>query len=408
MQTNISLEEAQETLLSLAKPTESEESVRLEEALGRVLSKSIKAPYQLPPFSKSPLDGYALRAEDIEQATPAEPVIIKVIEEIHAGYVAKSEVVAGTTIKLMTGSPMPKGADIVIKYEDIERTADAIRVFQPLKKDSNVIFAGEDVAAGEVIANSGDVVTPALVGALAAVGIAMVPVYKKVDIAILSTGDELVEPSEALPAGKIYNSNLHGLRAACSNLATNPIMMGTVDDDKEKIVNKLLAALEISDIVITTGGVSVGDYDLVPDAILEINAGIIFKGVKLKPGSPIIVAKKQNKFIIALSGNSAAATVTFQLIAIPLIKKIMGLKEYFVPTTKAVLMSDFNKKSQQRRFLRGVFQIDYAGNSVILADSQSNGALKSMIGCNALIDIPAGTQPLVKGQVVSVILTGEL
>ncbi len=408
MKTNISLEEAQETLLALAKPSELEESVCLEESVGRVLSKPIKAPYQLPPFSKSPLDGYALRAEDIKQATPAEPTIIKVVEEIHAGYVAKSEVVTGTTIKLMTGSPMPKGADIVIKYEDIERTGDVIRVFQPLKKDSNVIFAGEDVAVDEVIANSGDVITPALVGALAAVGIAMVPVYKKVDIAILSTGDELVEPSEQLPVGKIYNSNLHGLRAACLNLATNPIMMGIVPDDKEKIVNKLLAALEISDIVITTGGVSVGDYDLVPDAILEINAGIIFKRVKLKPGSPIIVAKKQDKFIIALSGNSAAATVTFQLIAIPLIKRLMGLKECFSTTTKAVLMNDFKKNSPQRRFLRGIFKIDYAGNSVTLADSQSNGALKSMIGCNALIDIPAGTEPLVKGQAVSVILTGEL
>ncbi|ATW26690.1 gephyrin-like molybdotransferase Glp [Candidatus Formimonas warabiya] len=407
MRIGVSLEEAQEMLLQKANMVE-EGSVSLMGALGRVLSQNIRARENLPAFHKSPLDGYALIAKDVEQAKPSHPVALEVIEEVRAGFVPKQKITPGTTIKVMTGSPLPEGADTVIKYEDVKRTGNSIYLSFPLKPGSNVIYAGEDVKKDEIVALKGTVITPSLVGLLAGLGIAEVPVLRKVRIAIISTGDELIDPAKEPCPGKIYNSSLYNLAALCGELGADPIVMGIVPDEKELISGHIVKSLEAADILITTGGVSVGDFDVVQDALRQAGANMIFWKVSMKPGSPILAAEKDKKIIIGLSGNPAAALVTFDLIAVPVIKKMMGLNRRMPPRVTAVLADNFLKSSPQRRFLRGKLQAINGTHYVKLTGEQGNGILKSMINCNALIDVPAGSGPLCAGQEISAIIVGNI
>ncbi|SDE70745.1 gephyrin-like molybdotransferase Glp [Sporomusa acidovorans] len=406
MKTGIPLEEAQTTLLELVRPVK-ECHVSLAEAVGRLLSQDIRTAINLPPFDKSPLDGYALQAGDTETASSENPAILQVIEEVRAGFVPEKQVTPGTAIKVMTGAPLPAGADVIIKFEDVARTGNQLKVMYPLQAGSNIIRAGEDVRQGELIAAKGTVLTPPLVGLLAGIGVAAVPVFSKAKVAILSTGDEVIDPSEKLRPGKIYNSNLHSLGACCSQLGAAPVMMGVVPDEQAAIVEHISRALALSDLVITTGGVSVGDYDIVPAALKQIGAEIIFWKVDMKPGSPIIAAQYNNKLIIGLSGNPAAAFITFDLIVAPLIKRMLGFESGLPPKISAILKDNFNKSSQQRRFLRAKVEIINNIRYAKLTGEQSNGVLKSMIDCNILIDVPAGNGPLVAGQEVSAVVIGR-
>lgn len=407
MKRNVALEEAQSLLLSMACPVK-ECSVPLFDAVGRVLSQEIKAPIQLPPFDKSPLDGYAVRAQDTEKASTTKPVVLEVLEEVAAGHTAGKKVTPGTAIKVMTGTPIPKGADTVIKYEDVTRAGNACKLYSPLTAGNNIVLAGEDVKKGEIIAARGTPVSPAIVGLIAALGYAEVTVFNKVKVAVISTGDELIDPSEKLRPGKIYNSNLPSLVAACSRLGTQISALGNVPDRLGAIEDIISLGLADADIVITTGGVSVGDYDVVPDALARLGVNVIYRGVDMKPGSPVIAAEYNNKFIVSLSGNPAAALITFELIVVPLIKKKMGLTKLLPARVGAILADDFGKPSPQRRFLRGRLHMAEGTNFVELTGEQSNGVLKSLVNCNAYIDVPAGSGRMFAGQDVSVVVVGDV
>jgi molybdopterin molybdotransferase len=403
MKTGISLEEAQHLLLEKVCLLETS-CVSLFKASGRILSQDIQATSNLPPFNRSPLDGYALQAIDTETADRLQPVSLAVIEEVPAGYMPRKRVTPGTAIKVMTGAPIPEGADVVIKYEDVKQEQDTITLFHKLKAGSNIVLAGEDVVEGEIIAATGSVLTSPLVGLLAAQGFAEVPVFNKAKIAILSTGDEVIDPAEQLQPGKIYNSNMHSLFASCIELGAAPLAMGIVPDKAQVIAERISQALRTADIVITTGGVSVGDYDAVPDALKELSADILFWKINMKPGSPAIAAVKDDKLIIGLSGNPAAALITFDLLVVPLIKKMRGRGRHQPFTVSAVLANSFTKSSPQRRFLRAQL---YRKNRTVyarLTGEQGNGVLKSMIDCNALIDVPAGSGPLAVGQQISALI----
>ncbi|HWR45518.1 gephyrin-like molybdotransferase Glp [Sporomusa sp.] len=397
MRTGILLEEAQQILLEKVHSLQTS-CVTLFEAVGRILSQDIQAKTDLPPFNRSPLDGYALQARDTAEADTLSPVSLAVIEEVPAGYMPRQKVTAGTAIKIMTGAPIPEGADVVIKYEDVEWEQNTVRLFHKLKAGSNIVLTGEDVVKGEIIAKQGSRLTPPLVGVLAAQGFAEVPVVRKPKVAILSTGDEVIDPSEALHPGKIYNSNMHSLCASCIALGAEPLPMGIVPDNKQLIAEKISHALGLADIVITTGGVSVGDYDAVPDALKELSADLLFWKIEMKPGSPVVAAVHNNKLIIGLSGNPAAALITFDLVVVPLIKKMLGQDRHLPLTVPVVLANGFYKSSPQRRFLRAQL---YRKNRTVyakLTGEQGNGALKSMIDCNALIDVNAGSGPLTAGE----------
>lgn len=407
MRENLLLEEAQEALLNLARPL-GETMVPLMEAAGRVIANDIIAFDNIPPFNKSPLDGYALRANDTRKASPANPVTLTVLEEVRAGFMPEQAVVPGTAIKIMTGAPIPAGADVVIKYEDVKEKNNCIEVYQPLKAGNNIILAGNDINRGELVASQGSLINPALAGLLASLGLYEVPVFPQVKAAIVSTGDELIEPSQPLTPGKIYNSSLYSLEARTRELGAIPVTLENVPDKVKAVVACFKQGLEMADLVISTGGVSVGDYDVVQDALSDLGAETVFWKIKMKPGSPLIAAVKDNKLIIGLSGNPAAAMVTFDLMVVPVLKKMMGHKLFLPVKIKAVFLDRFDKSSPQRRFLRARLHRKNGMDFVRLTGEQGNGVLKSMIACNVLIDVPAGSGPLKTGQQVNAYITGNI
>lgn len=407
METGIALERAQQILLDLVS-AKGETRVSLFEATGRVLSQDIQAGENIPAFDRSPLDGYAMRAEDIVTASESRPVHLTVIEEIAAGHIAQKSLSAGTTIKVMTGAPIPVGADVVIKWEDVERIDQKIKVSRSLKSDSNIVPAGEDVKKGELIAARGTRITPPLLGLIASVGINQVPVFSKVKVAIISTGDELLDPSEEKRPGKIYNSNLYTFQANCLELGLEPVPLGIVMDNQKDIAENISQGLEVADVVITTGGVSVGDYDLVQDAVDDLGAETLFWKVAMKPGSAMVAAVKDHKPIIGLSGNPASSLVTFDLLVVPMLKKMQGQEKQLPSLVHAVLSDDFGKSSPQRRFLRASLHNQDGMDTIKLTGAQANGVLKSMVGCNVLVDVPAGSGKLTAGEQVSAYVIGRI
>jgi molybdopterin molybdotransferase len=407
MQRNVSLEEAQSLLLDRAKPL-GEECVSLLEANGRILSQDIIAPINIPGFDKSALDGYALIAADTIATEPSNPVQLRVIDETRAGFPAKEKVVPGTVVKLMTGAPIPEGADVVIKYEDIIRNDDVISIFKPLKARDNIIALGENMKQGDLAATRGTQVNPGLIALLAGLGIDRVPVYKQLKMAIISTGDELMLPGEPLQAGKIYNSSLFGIMARCTEMGIQSYDLGIAPDNLDTISDRITSGLEKADIVISTGGVSVGDYDLVKEAMVNAGAEIIFWQVAMKPGSPMVAAVHEKQFVIGLSGNPAAAMVTFDLIVVPLMKKLMGIDNPLPVKIEGIFADKFTKASPQRRLLRAKLERRDGTDYFLLTGDQSNGAMTSMVKYNVMLDIPAGSGAVMPGQRVTGHIIGNL
>ncbi|HHV64089.1 MAG TPA: molybdopterin molybdotransferase MoeA [Peptococcaceae bacterium] len=403
MRKNISLEEAQELLMEHC-PSLQTGYVGLQDSLGRVLAEDIVAKENIPPFARSPYDGYALRAEDTVKASPDSPVGLEIIEEVPAGYAPKKIVLPGTAVKILTGAPVPEGADAVIKFEETEVKDKKVLIFSKLKAGQNVVPAGEDVAQGDKIACLGAVISPPLVGLMASLGITEVPVYERPRIAIISTGDELLDVYEPLQPGKIRNSNSYTLAAYCRELEAQPFILATTRDKKEEVGLRLIEALEKADMVITTGGVSVGDYDVLDEAMEYIGAETLYWKIDIKPGSPNLAAVKGGKVILSLSGNPAAALVVFHLLGVPYIKKMAGRVDYLHPKIEVTLKNDFSKASPRRRFLRGKLRLEKGIAFMEVTGGQGNGVLHSMIGCNILAEIPAGSGPLQAGSKLSAFL----
>lgn len=261
------------------------EYLPLSQAGGRILGQQLIARENVPAFDRSPYDGYAFRAADTKMASADNPVVFRVLEQIPAGSVSTKTVLHGTASKVFTGSPIPDGADAVIKYEKTEFTDDYVTVFHPLNPGENIIRTGEDIRKGTVLAECGDVIGPGLAGVLAAQGEAMPLVYKIPRVAIFSTGSELVE-AEAVPGnGKIRNSNRYMLEAALKQIGCEPVYFGIAGDSVAEISAHLNRALSACDAVVITGGVSAGDFDLTPNAMEASGAELLFRGVNIKPGS---------------------------------------------------------------------------------------------------------------------------
>jgi len=307
----VSLEAALEIILRYAQPVGTER-IGTRSALGRVLSEDLYAPVNLPPFNRSPLDGYAVRAKDIADATPDRPVLLEISQEIPAGSYSEIELAGNQAAKIMTGAPLPPGADVVIKFEDVKKTDNKIGVVSSLPAYANYCFAGEDIQQGEQVLRRGKVIEPASIGILAALGIPVVPVYTKPKIAIIGTGDELIEVNNRLKPGQIFDSNSYALAAYVQQAGVEPVMAGIVGDNAEMIARKIAENLESAHMIITTGGISVGNFDFVREALGSLGARILFHRIAMRPGTPTLVALKNGKLIICLSGNQAAAFVTFQ------------------------------------------------------------------------------------------------
>lgn len=397
MKINVSSEEALQLLIANCTSVGTEKA-ELTATLGRVLAEDIYAGENIPQFDRSPLDGYAFRAQDTVCASRENPTILEVIEKVQAGYKPNKTVTAGKTIKVMTGAPIPEGADAVIKYEQTEENGQTVSIFEKFRSGQNIVHAGEDVLQGQIIARRGSFINPPLIGLLAALGISEATVFRKPKIAIISTGDELQDLGEELAEGKIRNSNTYSLAAYIDELGAEPIIIGTAADKTDEIVPLISRGLEQADMLITTGGVSVGDYDVVQEAVLLAGAEVLFWKIDMKPGSPTLAASKEGKLILSLSGNPAAGMVVFQLLGSPYIKKLAGRAVYSWQQIDVLLKEAYRKSSPRKRYVRGRLVFDDGMAFMELTGGQGNDVLSSMVLCNLLVEIPAGSGPVKAGE----------
>ncbi len=369
------------------------------EGLGRILAEPLLAGVDQPPFPRSPLDGYALRASDSAGASPETPVSLRVSAKVFAGDFWPGTVEEGTCVRLMTGAPIPKGADCVIRQEDTDEGETEVQIYQTLRAFENYCFQGEDFHAGEELLPALCRLDAAALAVAAAGGASMLSVVRRPRAAVISTGDELVLPGRPLPPGKIYNSNQAYLAGRLQALGAEVVLQEAVGDDMRALREALSRAVAESDVVFTTGGVSVGQKDLVPAALEKLGAEIVFHGVAMKPGMPTLFARLGGKHVLALSGNPFAAAVAFELLGRPLLAELDGDAAVAGERMQAVLENGFAKASPGRRFIRGCWR----RGTVAIPEGHGNGQMRSMVGCNCLIDVPPGSGPLQKGDRVEIL-----
>lgn len=407
MLTNISIEKANEILLNQYIHTQLIKLPILD-SLDYVLAEDIESDVNIPPFDRSPLDGYAYKAEDCINASKDIPITLEVIDSIQAGYLSDKAIENGQAIRLMTGAKIPDGADVVVRYEDTEFTDKSVKIFIPLKSKSNIVTMGEDIQAGDLILKKGITIGPAEIGILASLGRENITVYSKPKVAILSSGDELLPINSPLIEGKIRDSNSYTIGAQVNRLGGHSCLLGICKDNIEDIKKQLESALEYADIIITTGGASVGDADVIKEVFQELGAHILFWKVQMKPGSPIIVAKYENKFLFGLSGNPAAAYITFEQFVRPTLLRLMGKTKTSLMQVKSILENDFTKVSKQGRFVRAFTYKKDGKYYTKLPDQHSSGVLSSLSGKNSLFFVASGTGPYKIGDRITVELINYL
>ncbi|WP_035392191.1 molybdopterin molybdotransferase MoeA [Bacillus sp. UNC125MFCrub1.1] len=385
------------------------EWVPLKNSLGRYIAEDILADHDVPAFDRSPYDGFALRAEDTKDASSEHPVEFEVIDHIGAGIVSAKTIGPFQAIRIMTGAKIPKGANVVIMLEltkTFEKDGKSMMSLKrPLKKGDNISRQGEETLKGNVMIKKGSKVTPGVTAILATFGYAVVPVVKKPVIGIISTGTELLQVSDAMVDGKIRNSNLSMVYAQVLEAGGEPLDLGGVSDDFDQSYEAVKAALSKVDMLITTGGVSVGDFDFLPAIYEKLGAEVLFNKVAMRPGSVTTVAALPNgQLLYGLSGNPAACFVGFELFVKPIIYKWCLKENPFPVFAEAKLTHDFPKANPFTRFVRA--SLDFAGSqlSVTPTGLDKSSAVTSIAHADCFIVLPGGTRGFSAGDQVSVLL----
>lgn len=398
---DIPLEQAIETLLQEITFVNEYETLPLEKANRRILAEDIWASFSQPPFDRSPLDGYALKAEDSEGAEREQPVKLKVIGEVCAGDYFSGEVKSKEAVRIMTGAPIPKGCNTVIRQEDTDYGEEEVALYKSLKAYDNYCFAGEDIKEGQKVLSKGEKLSAIKLGVLVSLGYGEVRVYRQPKVALICTGDELTLPGEPLEKGKIYNSNGVMLQQRGEELGIPICYLKTCGDTAQEIAKVIETHIEQVDLWITTGGVSVGKKDIMHDVIKVLGAKRLFWRVQIQPGTPVLAFSYKGSLMVSLSGNPFAALANFELLVRPLLAKLTGDTTILTCKVEATLCDAFEKKSKKRRFIRAKYE---NGKVYLPHDNHSSGSLYTMSLCNALIEIPAGTPSLEVGEKVQVIL----
>lgn len=395
----IPVEEAIARIMEAAgRPKETEE-VPLLHALGRILAEDVTAVIPQPPFTRSPLDGYALHAADIEGAAPDSPVSLPVVQYIPAGGIAKAKLPAGSAARIMTGAPVPEGADCIIRQEETDEGEKQALFYRSIKAGQNICLQGEDIAAGEVLVPAGTRLSFAHLGLMAGQGIGSIAAFLKVRVAVMATGDELVACGQPLLPGQIYDSNCLMLSARLSEMGAEPVMCPAGPDEPKRLAAMTDQLLKQYPLVITTGGVSVGQKDYMPEVAERLGMRLLFHGIAAKPGSPVLAAERNGHVLLALSGNPFASVATFELLAVPVLAKLAGESQWEALRVTARLKGDFQKGSQMRRYVRARIE---GGEVTVPEKGHSSGGIGTLAGCNCLIDIPGGSGPLKAGDEVTV------
>jgi molybdopterin molybdotransferase len=407
----ISVEEALEKILSYVNVLEPEDELILN-SLGRVLAGDVYSDIDIPPLDNSAMDGYAVRAESTTGASPSSPRILRIIGEVAAGYIASEEVTPGTTIRIMTGAPVPKGADAVVQFEDTDeekRKADKkplteIGILHQAEKGLNIRQAGEDISKGSMVLNAGTVLRPQEIGVLASLGRDAISVIRRPVVAVLATGDELVDIKEQLPPGKIYNSNSYSIAAQVSRYGGVPKLLGIARDNIKALEDKIKQAHD-ADMLLTSAGVSVGEYDVVKDVLAQMGE-ITFWTVRMKPGKPLAfgVLNIGTKKIphLGFPGNPVSSMIAFEQFARPAILKMLGKKEFAKPTIKARSEDRINNRDRRRIFARVRVTKRDGQYLARLVGPQGSGILTSMAQANGLMIVPEDKAAIEAGEEVQV------
>ena len=393
----VSVEQAAQLLTQGVQPMTRWQMVPLVAAVGRVLAQTLTARIPAPPFARSPLDGYAVRSQDIAEATAANPVILRVNQTIFAGQMPQMSVQSGQAARIMTGAPIPEGADCVIRQEDTDEGMELVQVYAEVPSGGNLCARGGDTQPGSVLLAGGQRLDWTHLALLASQGYARVPVLAKPRIAVLTTGDELTALGKPLPAGKIYNSNSAMLLGRLVSLGAEVIDGGVGADEPEHLAGQITELSSQCQMLITSGGVSVGLHDSMEQTAQRLGAQRLFHGVAAKPGTPTMAMQTQVP-ILCLSGNPFAAAVMMELLGRPAVEALCGSR-WRARQISAILRGNFPKPSPVRRFLRGLL----IGGEVFLAgQGQQSGSVSALAGCNALVEIPAGSAAMHNGTEVSV------
>jgi len=399
------LEDALQVVLD-AVPVLGVEKINLLDALGRVLAEDIIAERDNPPWDNSAMDGFAVRHDDIRQIHAiTTPTVLKVIEDVAAGTFPTKTVGKGEAIRIMTGAPLPQGADTVLKVEDTEHKPDSVKVFKEEQKGANIRPQGEDVRKGDCIIPQGKAIRPAEAGMLAILAKPFVFVYQRPRVAILSTGDELVDLDERLTDEKIVNSNSYGIAAAVQEAGGLPILLGIAKDNPEALKAKIRQGLN-ADILVLSGGVSMGDYDFTKPVFKELGGDMNFWKLAIRPGQPVAFGKIGETLAFGLPGNPVSSMITFEQLVRPAMLKMCGHKVLARPVVQALFQERFSKRPDRRHFLRGVLWMERGMLMVRTTGSQGSGILTSMVKANGLIDIPVEVEKLKPGDVVNVQVLG--
>jgi molybdopterin molybdotransferase len=412
VRTGLSVSEAHEAVLAVA-PVLASETVATRDALGRVLAEPVASDRTLPPADCSAMDGYAVRRADLGGASASNAIALRVAFEVAAGGSAERSLRPGEAARIFTGAPVPGGADAVVRQEDTQAGDDLVRFLVEPELREHVRSAGEDLRSGDRVLEPGGVLRAAQLGLLASLGRSVVAVHQRPRVAILSGGDELVEPDADPSGGRIVSSNSYTLAAQCRELGAEPLYLGIARDDADDIERHLRAGLR-ADCIVSSAGVSVGEHDHVRPVLEKLGCQLDFWGVNMKPGYPLAFGgfgddpADRRPLVFGLPGNPVSASVTFELFVRPALRKMMGHRVLFRPTLRARLDAPLSKKAGRLHFVRVRLARDEDGELVASSTgNQSSGVLTSLTAAQGLLVFPAEETRLEAGQSVAVQLLDE-
>ena len=391
----LTLDEAKKVLAQhfTPKPLGIEE-VSLLDAHNRVLAEDVKADLDIPPFHRSTVDGYAVKAENTFGAEESKPVKLKICGTVNIGELPKIKVAHGEAAEIVTGAPIPEGADAVVMFEHTERKNDELYVYDAVAKDENVMKAGADIRKGETILKAGQLLGSKEIGVLAALGKAKIKVYKAPCVAVLSTGAEITEPGAELLPGKIYDINAYSLSAAVIECGGKPLYLGVFPDDATELQKTLKHALASADVVLTSGGVSVGPTDVMPKTLDSLGKpGVIVCGITIKPGKPTTIAIVNGKPVFSLPGHPTSALLVFHLLARPIIQRMAGLRQRKISKVKALASARMFPAKGRRTFVMVKLKRDESNR--LLAEpvpTGLSGAITTMAKADGFVEIPENQQ----------------
>lgn len=408
----LQVKEAQAKIIEHANPLETQD-VSLDESYGRYLAEAVQAPHPFPAFNRSSMDGYAIIAADTKDCADGHTVWLEIVDNIPCGTVPAVDITNGTAARIMTGAQVPAGADTVVMLEVTETREEDGKQFVGIQKvqaaNRNITPMGLELSEGDLILPQGSLVRAGDIAVLAAFGLHQVKVYRRPKVAIFATGTELLEVHEALQPGKIRNSNSPMLEALVREAGGEPVMLGAIVDDLELARRKVQMALETYDFVITTGGVSVGDYDIMGDLIREQSGNMLFNKVTMRPGSVTTAAVRGGKLLLALSGNPGACFVGFHLFARPVILLMQNAPQPFLPEWTATLGADYDRVNNFTRFVRARLEIREGTLYAYPASIDESSVMVTIKDSDCLIVVPPEVKGLSAGAKVTIIkLPGEV